>query len=259
MSGYIKLDKDTEADPRLLELADRLMGYLDIELADGAQADIAQDSDVLLTGFSETDARALLCNAMLGGLVRLWTYADMRVRNDDTLPLSRTALAQVMRLPDWIVHLFPADWLVDRPEIGGVELPGYTAKNGITGHEERREDKELKRVKWRDDKRRQRLKRRADNGVHRPPKKSTLSTYVSEACPPDTGTGPVPVRPLPGPAAGAREHPALSRAPLARADGPLAARHTSEDEDERQQRIERNRRQAAEIADRTARGHERKP
>jgi hypothetical protein len=193
MSGYIRFDKDTVEDPRLLGLADDLNAYLDIALGEAAEKSLTAEFPGALVAFSDTDARNLLCNAMLGGLVHLWVYGDTHIQTGDSLPLTVGALAAVMRLPEWTVHLFPRDWLIIDEENRRVILPGFIAKNNINPRDIRKDDKNLQRIVWREKKRRQRAKKRGDS-----PPETDSGTPLGTCLPvhPPVPRTPVPV-PLP--------------------------------------------------------------
>jgi hypothetical protein len=193
LGGYIRIDKDTVGDPRLLDLADDLNAYLDIALGESASKDLVEEFPAAAVAFSDTDARNLLCNAMLGGLVHLWVYGDTHIQTGDSLPLTVGALATVMHLPEWTVHLFPRDWLVIDEENRRVILPGFIDKNNINPRDIRKDDRNLQRVVWREKKRRQRAKHRGDS-----PPETNMGTPTGTTPPvyPPVPRTPVPV-PLP--------------------------------------------------------------
>jgi hypothetical protein len=104
MSGWIKWEKDLESDPRVLRMARELKR---------------------------------ICNALpfhpvtlaCGGLLRMWSYADSHIREDDTLDLGRSELDEIIGI-EGFCSLLPADWLVEINE-NTVELPNFQEHNGV--------------------------------------------------------------------------------------------------------------------------------
>lgn len=78
-----------------------------------------------------------LCNApafnpvtlVCGGLLRIWSYADTHIRDDDTLDLSAEELDELIGV-EGFCSLMPEDWLRKVDE-RTVELPGFQAHNGV--------------------------------------------------------------------------------------------------------------------------------
>lgn len=225
MGGYTRFDKDMPSDPRIMESAEHLYTLLDIQLAERTQDSLAEEFPGVSVDFSSTDARDLVCNALVGGLVHLWTYADTYINSDDSLPLSSGALARVMRLPQWCIHLYPADWLVIDEDNERVLLPGFCQKTGIKPRDIRKADRELQRQKWAEDKRRQRRSRKAvssasDNG-------KTSQRHLKDTgvdTPPLPGTGSRSPNHIPGPVP-------MGAAPLAAGRGAAASPRKSFEED----------------------------
>jgi hypothetical protein len=104
LSGWIKWEKDLESDPRVLRMARELKR---------------------------------MCNALpfhpvtlvCGGLLRMWSYADSHIREDDTLDLGRSELDEIIGI-EGFCSLLPADWLVEINE-NTVELPNFQEHNGV--------------------------------------------------------------------------------------------------------------------------------
>ncbi len=140
MGGYIRIDKELPTDPRLLEVAARAHAKYPIP------------------GLGEAGSLNAWRTAVLGALVHLWTYADVHLLSADVLPMSAPALASICGLPADILRTFPGQWLEVDEDNGLVRLPGYCAKNGLRGRDERRGNNDLKRAQWRDQKRAQRSK-----------------------------------------------------------------------------------------------------
>lgn len=182
MGGYIHMDKDLVEDPRLLDLADIVANAFEVTIE--AENDLS-DGD---TRFSSRDVTELWSNALLGALTRLWTYADVHIRSDDTLPIGVTALSQVMRLPAWIIKLYPSEWLQVLEESDTVKLPNYCEKNNITAKDERRAKPGKQRTReWRERRKKQRL-----NGDTHPSPRSHRDAPpvpVPGPVPSHTGTG----------------------------------------------------------------------
>jgi hypothetical protein len=104
LSGWIKWEKDLESDPRVLRMARELKRT---------------------------------CNAMpfhpvtlvCGGLLRMWSYADSHIREDDTLDLGCSELDEIIGIENFC-SLLPEDWLREINE-KTVELPNFQEHNGV--------------------------------------------------------------------------------------------------------------------------------
>jgi hypothetical protein len=137
MGGYIKVYKALIEDPRLLDLAHILAARPESGCADPH----------------------VWHNALIGVVVRLWTYGDRWVDRGDKLPIRPETLGDILGTPEWIARLLPGDWLRINDGDSSVTLPGYCAKNGIDGRDERKEKMPFPRERWRLKKRRQRAKK----------------------------------------------------------------------------------------------------
>jgi hypothetical protein len=104
MGGWIKWEKDLESDPRVLRMARELKRICNA------------------TAFHPV---TLVC----GGLVRLWSYADTHIRDDDTLDLGAREIDELIGIENFC-SLIPQDWLREIDE-STVELPGFQAHNGV--------------------------------------------------------------------------------------------------------------------------------
>jgi hypothetical protein len=104
MSGWIKWEKDLESDPRVLRMARELKRMCNAP------------------AFNPV---TLVC----GGLLRLWSFADTHIREDDTLDLGASELDEVIGISGFC-SLMPNDWLREVDE-KTVELPGFQAHNGV--------------------------------------------------------------------------------------------------------------------------------
>lgn len=115
MSGWIKVEKDLESDPRVLRMA--------------------KDIGRLFFLFHPTDDLDP-CNAcafpgvtlVCGALTRLWIYADSHARDDDTLDMGAQEINEWLGIPNFC-SIVPKDWLIEIDE-HTVELPGYQQHNG---------------------------------------------------------------------------------------------------------------------------------
>lgn len=123
MGGYIRMDKDLEDDPRVIELARCLA----------------------LEGVTDT---GLAINTILGGLYRLWRYADTHLGRSGSLRCVTRTLADVTHLPLHVLRAFPPEWLIENAD-GTVTLPGYADKNALLDKESRREQTRKRVEKWR--------------------------------------------------------------------------------------------------------------
>lgn len=104
MSGWIKLEKSVESDPRVLRLAKKLQRLCNADALPGV-------------------------TLAVGALARLWMFADSHIREDDRIDISPADL------DDWIgitgfCDAMPDDWLRVVDE-NTVELPGFQEHNGV--------------------------------------------------------------------------------------------------------------------------------
>jgi hypothetical protein len=100
MSGWIKIEKDLETDPRVRRIAKGL-----------------------------GNAHALHgVTLVIGALTRLWMHADSHARSDDSLDMSPTEIDDWLGIPGFC-DLLPEEWLLVLPD-GSVELPGFQTHNG---------------------------------------------------------------------------------------------------------------------------------
>lgn len=116
MAGWIKFDKEMGDDPRLLQAAAQLGKVYTIARASGSD-------------LSAVDRLAFACNAVTGALVTLWQYADVHIRDDDTLPMTRETLDAMVGI-DGFFAIMPRDW-IDELDGGIIVLPGYCKKNSL--------------------------------------------------------------------------------------------------------------------------------
>lgn len=108
MSGWIKIEKDLESDPRVLRIAKKLC-----------------NAPALHERINSAHSVTLVC----GALARLWVYADSHIRDDDSLDMGCDEIDAWLGIPGFCV-LMPSDWL---NPIGdeAVQLPGFQAHNGV--------------------------------------------------------------------------------------------------------------------------------
>jgi hypothetical protein len=238
VGGYIRVDKDQPEDPRLVEFVERVVDRFLVGVRHGGQPGLWESGEDLAPDVT----REFVRNAILGGLVRLWVYADTHIRCDNTLPMSVTGAAKIMGLPVEIVKALPDDWMVEH-EDRTVELPDYVEKNGLISREKRREEKRAINAERQ---RRHRAKQKGEpfNTVTRKsralPTRNGRDSNAPTGTGPGTGTGPLDrTGPVPEKS---RENPAPPGGELAGAVRRLARRETPQEE------IERNRRDAARIA-----------
>lgn len=225
--AYVRMDKDLADDWRVLALVDAL-------LEEWISIGVAPQNRVFFRGAA--------CNAVIGGIYRLWRYADTHLRRYDRLNLALHGVAEVTLLPVGVLRKFPPDWLIER-EDGTVELPGYTAKNALIDKDNRREKTRERVRRWRE---RQREQLSAKNGHSGNALKRYEPITTGTGTGPGTGTGTTVTGTGPGPALQSRENPAPPGGERASAEGRRARRETPPEE------IERRRRDAAAIADRLA-------
>lgn len=103
MSGWIKVEKSLDDDPRVIRMCARLRN-----------ADVTQPYAQLL---------------VIGALVKFWWYADTHIREDDTLDLGTTEIDQMVGLPGFCA-LLPECWL-RKIDDNRVELPDFQEHNGV--------------------------------------------------------------------------------------------------------------------------------
>ena len=101
MSGWVKIEKDLETDPRVRRIAKALC-----------------NSDAFHG-----------VTLVVGGLTRLWMHADSHVRSDDSLDMSPAEIDEWLGLPGFCA-LLPKEWLCVIDE-NTVELPGFQEHNGV--------------------------------------------------------------------------------------------------------------------------------
>jgi len=104
MSGWIKWEKSLETDPRVLRMAKELKR---------------------ICNASPFHPVTLVC----GGLLRMWSYADTHIRQDDTLDLGSTEVDELVGIEGFCA-LLPEDWFREIDE-KTVELPGFLEHNGV--------------------------------------------------------------------------------------------------------------------------------
>lgn len=166
--AYFKVFKDSVADQRIFDLADRIAG---IDLGDG-------------------ERHQLIGLAALGAVMRLWSYADTYIDSDDQLHVSLGGLAGVLNMPVSVLREFPEEWLRVTPE-GDVILPGYCKRNQMQGkdqrkvaYQKRREADRLRKARERTRRRLRADTERTDNGHDADSVQPTVGPPV-----PETGTG----------------------------------------------------------------------
>src|SRR2546421_12866120 len=115
MGGYIRMDKDLEDDPRVVALAEQFASIQGID-------------------------RSIACNAVIGGLYRLWRYGDTHLGRHNRISgalRGGARIAEVTALPVLLLQNFPSEWLRVQAD-GTIELPDYAAKNKPIEREQRR-------------------------------------------------------------------------------------------------------------------------
>jgi hypothetical protein len=109
MSGWIKLEKSLENDPRVMRMA-RL-------LCRNACA---------LEGSNASPSMAV--TVVVGALARLWILADTHADCDDVLNLGAVELDELVGV-EGFCGLMPSDWLEEIDDTS-VKLPGFQEHNG---------------------------------------------------------------------------------------------------------------------------------
>jgi hypothetical protein len=116
MSGWIKVEKELETDPRTLRMAKALAKRFNFFPLDAA---LDPCNAVALP------AVTLVC----GSLTRLWIFADSHIREDNTLDMGAVEIDEWLGIPGFC-DLMPDDWLIRIGE-DRVELPGFLDHNGV--------------------------------------------------------------------------------------------------------------------------------
>lgn len=204
MGGHVRMDKDLEDDPRVLYLTEKLLDHW---------------GSLGVPGILRDSLREGGRNAAIGGLYRLWRYADTHLKRGDLLNLPLPALAAVTGWPVTVLKHFPQQWLLEHSD-GNVQLPDYSDKNALQVKDNRREKTRLRVAAWR---RRQRedgnaLPKRCSNTDER---HSSVTTGPGSGT--GTGTNP-PTRDRDRPESENREPPAPVGGELASATRRLARR-----------------------------------
>lgn len=119
MSGWIKIEKSIETDPRVIRMAKHVAA--------------------LFGNAPALPAVTLVC----GALTRLWMYADSHIRDDNTLDLGASELDEWLGIPGFCGAI-PDDWLREIDE-HTVELPGFQEHNGVEARKKAQTQKRVER------------------------------------------------------------------------------------------------------------------
>lgn len=185
MGGYIRMDKDLEDDPRVSDLCEAFARQLSTLPAEQLRQ--------LLPG--------LACNAVLGGLYRLWRYADTHLGRHNRLKGAlhgAARIADVTALPTELLACFPPEWLKEHAD-GSVELPDYAAKNSLIDRDIRREKNRERVRRFRERKRAPKEEGRPNGNASKSVTPDALQRYTRVTTGTGTGTGPEPDPPKPEP------------------------------------------------------------
>lgn len=156
MGGYIRLDKDLEDDPRVADLGEIL-----------ARSHFGLVGDKKSFSSEQLAVLGLACDAVIGGLYRLWRYGDTYLGRHDRLKHASQGLArieEVTALPLSLLNVFPIEWLKVHAD-GSIELPGYSAKNALINRDHRRESGRKRTAKYRERKRQHAQNGDASRGI----------------------------------------------------------------------------------------------
>jgi hypothetical protein len=116
MSGWVKVDKDLAGSIRFRRC---LRAFRE------SSRSVTRDS---------CDAQ-FLETLLLGCLLRLWSYADTHITDDDRLDASVEEIDELVGVPGFAASL-PAEWLVVI-DANTVQLPDFLAHNGTSARERR--------------------------------------------------------------------------------------------------------------------------
>jgi hypothetical protein len=130
--AWIKFDKDLVDDPRIISAAEALAERYTLSVERKQWPGVASSgSDV-----DERETVTLMRNAVMGGLVTLWVYADTHLRNGDELPISMASIDRMVGI-DNFCELVGEDWITSENYGTTVILPGYSEKNGLISKDKR--------------------------------------------------------------------------------------------------------------------------
>lgn len=135
MSGWIKLEKSLEADPRVLRMAREFSETYSLAI-NRAGVDLCNDPVTL-----KLPAVTLVC----GALSRMWSYADTHMQSDDTLAIGPLELNELVGLPGF-AQSCPQDWLIIIDE-HTLKLPNYQQHNGIQAKRKAMTQKRVERYR----------------------------------------------------------------------------------------------------------------
>jgi hypothetical protein len=107
VSGWIKLEKTLEDDPRVKKMAKNL---------------VTQER------YKCNACASHAVTLVLGSLARLWFYADTHVLDDDTLAVGIDDIGEIVGIESF-GHLLPGDWL-EVIDSDHVKLPNFHTHNG---------------------------------------------------------------------------------------------------------------------------------
>lgn len=183
MSGSIMVAKDLLTDPRFTRLVRR---YLTLSDA-GASPSVTQAARAEIT--------------MLGGLAKLWIYADTHIRDDNTLQVTVDEVNELVGI-EGFAQLLPADWfkVLDADD---VQLPDFLEHNGTVARKNALHAARQARYRER--------QREADSDAARDATASRVVTRVTHAAspshpfpsPPDPSLSKIPPNPPPRSVGGA--------------------------------------------------------
>lgn len=109
MSGWIKLEKSLENDPRVMRMARAL----------SRNAHALQGCNA---------SHSLAVTVIVGALARLWILADTHADGDDVLNLGAVEIDELVGV-EGFCELMPEDWLEEVDDTS-VKLPGFQEHNG---------------------------------------------------------------------------------------------------------------------------------
>lgn len=120
MSGWIKVEKDLESDPRMITAAAALEQRFQLVEKMAGEGD---GSNAL-----RNVTQNLAVTVLIGALVRIWMVSDTHVGEDNVLPLSTDLIDKRVGVPGFC-QLLPQNWLqILDPNC--VKLPNFHGHNG---------------------------------------------------------------------------------------------------------------------------------
>lgn len=106
-SAWIKWEKSLESDPRFTRMVRKLRN----------------------NSVTAASPERFICTLIIGGLIKLWSFADTHIRKDNVLDLGKADIDDMVGVPGFADSM-PDSWLKEIDE-SHVELPDFQEHNGV--------------------------------------------------------------------------------------------------------------------------------